>query len=123
MAQDNERHFVSLLGVFLALIFGGAAGFFLFAWGAEEGTAVRNFLESDEGFAWWVVMMAQCAVLGLAVVLTWKKTFWLFRDAFMRHERLWTIGSLALYLAAYVLLLWFPQRLIQVLSASELPAP
>jgi hypothetical protein len=26
MAQDNERHFVSLLGVFLALTSGGAAG-------------------------------------------------------------------------------------------------
>lgn len=100
----------------------GAAGFLLLIWDSED-TASKKFLESDEGFAWLVVMVAQSAGWGLLVVLTWRKTLRLFRDAFMHQQRLRAIRSLALYFAAYMLLLWFPQQLIKALSGHELPAP
>jgi len=69
------------------------------------------------------VMMAQFAIWGVFVVLIWNKTLWLFRDAVMHHQRLQAIGSLALYLAAYMLLLWFPQALLKELIGRELPMP
>lgn len=77
-----------------------------------------NFLRSDEGFAWLVVMIAWSAVMGLVFLLTWKKTLWLFRG-FMHCQRVRAIGSLALYLAAYFLLWWLPGPIIQALSANE----
>jgi hypothetical protein len=105
--EDKQRHFLSLTRVHLAAILGGAAGFFLFIVGSED-TASNKFLESNEGFAWLVVMMAQFAIWGVFAVLIWNKTLWLFRDAVMHPQRLQAIGSLALYLAAYMLLLWLP---------------
>jgi short subunit fatty acids transporter len=47
----------------------------------------------------------------------------LLRAAFMYHQRLRAIRSLALYLAGYMLLLWFPLQLTKALSGHELPAP
>jgi hypothetical protein len=68
-------------------------------------------------------MVAQSAVWALVVVLTWTETAGLFGDAFKRRQRLRVLGPLAVYLAAYALLLWFPQRLIGVISSDELASP
>src|SRR2546427_13006070 len=119
MEQDKQRHFLSLTRVLLSAVLGGAAGFLLFVFDSDDAGS-RKFLESGIGFAWLVVMMAQFAIWGVFVVLIWTKTLWLFRDAVMHHQRLQAIGSLALYLAAYMLLLWFPQALLKELIGREL---
>jgi hypothetical protein len=48
------------------------------------------------------------------------QTLWLFGDAFIHDQRLQIIGSLALYLSAYMLLLWFPEPLIQNIAADKM---
>src|SRR5262249_17174883 len=122
MEQNKERHYHSLSKVLLATILGGAVGFLLIVWDSKEA-ASRSFLQSDEGFAWLVVMVAQSAVWGLLFALTWNKTLCLLIGAFKHHQRLRLISSLTLYLAAYMLLLWFPQQLIKNLSSGELSVP
>jgi hypothetical protein len=118
MGQDKEQHFLSLSRILFATILGGAAGFLLIVWDSED-TASKTFLLSD-GFPCLVQMVTQFAVWGLVFVLIWKKTLWLLGDAFMHHKRLWAIWSLALYLAVYWLLLWFPKQLIKGFSGHEL---
>jgi hypothetical protein len=125
MNQVRQRRFLSLLGLLSAAILGGAASFLLFAFCYDDDPAhpeSKEFLLSAEGVAWLVVMMAQSAIWGVIAVLTWTKTLWLFRD-FMHDQRLRTIGSLTLYLGAYMLLLWFPQQFIEQLAFNKLGVP
>jgi hypothetical protein len=122
MEQDKQRHFLSLTRVLLSATLGGAAGFFLFVYDSDDAESTK-FLLSQGGFTWLVVMMAQFAIWGVFAVLIWTKMLWLFRDAVMHHQRLQAFVSLALYLAAYLLLLWFPQPLFEQFFRHELPKP
>jgi hypothetical protein len=123
MEQDKQRHFLSLTRVLVSAFLGGAACFVLFVWDLEDTERSKQFLLSQEGFTWLVVMMAQFAIWGVFAVLIWTKTLWLFRDAVMHHRRLQALGSLALYLAAYLVLLWFPQPFLEKFFEHELPQP
>jgi hypothetical protein len=133
MEQDGKRHFLSLTRVLVAAILGGLAAFVLLASNPEdfllfaadpEATArSKKFLESAEGFAFLVVMMAEFAIWGVFAVLIWTKTLRLITEAVRHQQRLQVIRSLAMYLAAYALLLWLPQPFFNELMSRELTQP
>jgi hypothetical protein len=116
--QQQATAFLPLARVLLGTVLGGAFGFLVIVWNSGD-LASGSFLKSADGFSWLAVVTAQTALWGLILVLTLKKTVSLLQDALLSHPRPKAIGSLAIYSASYVLLLWFPQQLIKNVANDE----